>query len=145
MKNILYALITLGILIGLGAAIVPDDNIATSNGTMQRGTSVVCPDNASQWVCSISSSENRNAPPPLGVPVLAEQNAQGRLTITINKADMSPSASSAWFQSNKFYTPQTIEVQRSLSLSVMGLNAPKFIDPGFYPIIETETAFQVIF
>jgi hypothetical protein len=145
MSKIQYALIVLSILVGLGAAIKPGEKVASSNGALQRGTSVVCPDNTSQWVCSISSAENRNAPPPLGVPVVAEQNAQGRFTITILKTDLPPDASSAWFQSNNFYTPQTIEIQRSLSLSVLGLDASKFIDPGFYPIVETETTYQVIF
>ncbi len=145
MMKLICTLVALAAMIGLGAATKPFSRAASSNGAMQRGTSVVCPDNTSQWVCSISSAESRNAPPPVGVPVVAEQNAQGRLTITLRKADLPPDAGTAWFQGDKFYTPQTIEVQRNLCLSVLGLDAPKFIEPGFYPMIETETAYQVIF
>ena len=144
MKNILFALVGIATMLGL-CAVHNASGVVASNGTMERGTSVVCPDNTSQWICSINSSLPRNAPPPLGIPILAERNAQGRLTITVFKTDLPPSANGTWFQNDKFYTPQTIEMARSLYMDVMGVDAVKSIDPGFYPIFETETTYQIIF
>jgi hypothetical protein len=144
MKIYIYSIAAFVCMLAL-SAVLPNKEIISSNGTVQKGSSVVCPDNTSQWVCSISSSRTRNAPPPEGMPVLVGKNAQGHLTITFNKGVLTPELYGTWFQNNQFYTPQSIEIDRALNLSVLGVDSVTHVGSGYYPLTESETNFQVVF
>jgi len=122
--------------------------VVVASGRMNVGSSVPgmpCPDPALSWPCSISSISGGKAPPPVGCSVSVSKNAAGRLTVLILKEDLAPAFQALWIQNNQFYTPQTIEMDRGLTLSVMNIDYASYIEPGYYDLSETEDAYQITF
>jgi hypothetical protein len=148
--SVLYTLLLLSLLTWNFAAKssvqAPEVHFVTG-GNLNVGSSVAgmpCPDPALSWPCSISSGTGK-APPPAGCMVDLGKNNQGRLIVRINKENLDPKYKADWIKGGKFYTPQTIEMERQLSLLVLDSDSAYYISPGEYPLTETPDAYFITF
>ncbi|MBN8684996.1 MAG: hypothetical protein J0L99_20280 [Chitinophagales bacterium] len=113
------------------------------NAVLLKGDGVTCPAKDGKFPCSIVP--NGSAGAPTGIPVFFSRDGEGTLYLELRKRDMSMADKTAWFVGGKFQCLQPVQIDATLSKSVLLSEHAVILRRGMYPVQETKDTYIVLF
>jgi hypothetical protein len=113
------------------------------NAVLFKGDGVTCPAKDGKFPCSIVP--NGSAGAAAGIPVFFSRDRDGGLYLELRKRDLGTAEKNAWFVGGKFQCLQPVQVDATLSKSVLRSEHAVILRRGIYPVQETKDTYIVLF
>lgn len=113
------------------------------NAVLFKGDGVSCPAKDGKFPCSIVP--NGSAAAITGIPVFFSRDREGVLYLEIRKRDMSVADKAAWIVGGKFQCLQPVQIDATLSKSVLHSEHAVILRRGIYPVQETRDTYIILF